>query len=135
MLSIPWTEYVTNVEIPTRPEKGVEIRHEVKKRKLQYLVHVMRGQRYEILQLIFQEKIVGRRSVGTRRISWLRNLRERFGVTSSNLFKVTVSRVRIAMMIAVWRWYMKKKKNLLTHCFSEGPYFHPIEQYAKPITT
>jgi len=54
----------------------------------------MRGQRYEILQLIIQGKIVGRRSVGRRRMSWLRNLREWFGVTFSNLFKAAVSKVK-----------------------------------------
>jgi len=62
--------YVTNVEVLRRTEKGVEFLHEVKKRKLQYLAHVMRGLRYEILQLIIQAgQIVGRRSVGRRRIS------------------------------------------------------------------
>lgn len=100
MLRIPWTEHVTNVEVLRRMEKGVEILHEVKKRKLQYLGHIMRGQRYEILQLIIQGKIVGKRSVGRRRISWLRNLREWFNVTSSNLFKAAASKIRIAMMIA-----------------------------------
>jgi len=68
ILRIPWTEHVTNVEVLRRTEKGVEILHEVKKRKLQYLGHVMRDQKYEILQLIIQANIVGR-----RRISWLRN--------------------------------------------------------------
>jgi len=47
----------------------------------------MRDQRYEIMQFIIQEKIVGRRSIGKRRISWLRKLWEWFGITSSNLFK------------------------------------------------
>jgi len=64
MMRIPWTQHVTNVEVLRRMEKGVEILHEVKKGKLQYLGQVMRGKRYEILQLIIQEKIVGRRSVG-----------------------------------------------------------------------
>jgi len=54
------TEHVTIVEVLSKTEKSVEILHEVKKRKLQYLRHVMRGQRYEILQLIIKGKIVGR---------------------------------------------------------------------------
>jgi len=71
MLRIPWTKHVTNVEALRRTEKGVEILHEVKKRKLQYVGHVMtmRGQRYEFLLLIIQEKIVGSRSVERRTIS------------------------------------------------------------------
>lgn len=100
MLRISWTEHVTNVEVLRRMEKDVEIRHEVKKRKLQYLGHIMRGPRYEILQLIIQGRIVGKRSVGRRRMSWLRNLREWFNVTSSDLFRAAASKVRIVMMIA-----------------------------------
>jgi len=97
MFRIRWTEHVTNVQVLRRTEKSLEILHEGKKRKLQYIGHVMRGQRYEILQLIIQGS--GKRSVGRRRISWLRNLREWFGITS-NLFKAAVSKVRTAMMIA-----------------------------------
>jgi len=33
MLRISWTEHVTNVEVLRKTEKGVEILHEVKKRK------------------------------------------------------------------------------------------------------
>jgi len=34
----------------------------------------MRGEKYRILQLIMQGKIEGKRSVGRRRNSWLKNL-------------------------------------------------------------
>jgi len=50
----------------------------------------------KVLQLIIQ----GRRSVGRRRVSLLRNSREWFGITSSNIFKAAGHKVRIAMMIA-----------------------------------
>jgi len=70
-----------NVDIPQDVENTMDIlrrtekkKHEVKNRKLQYLGRVMRGQRHEILQLIIQEKIVGKRSGGRRGISWLGNL-------------------------------------------------------------
>jgi len=39
-------------------------------------------------------------SVGRKRISWLNNLLEWLGVTSYNLFKVAVLKVKIANMIA-----------------------------------
>jgi len=44
--------------------------------------------------------IIQRKIVGRRRTSWLRNLREWFGVTSFNPFKAAVFKVRIAIMIA-----------------------------------
>ncbi|CAG9830473.1 unnamed protein product [Diabrotica balteata] len=48
----------------------------LKETKLQYLGHVIRGERYNILRLIIQGKIEGRRSVTRRRVSWLKNLRD-----------------------------------------------------------
>ncbi|XP_039276046.1 uncharacterized protein LOC111043960 [Nilaparvata lugens] len=60
----------------------------------------MRGPKYMILHLIIQGKIVGKRSVGRRRMSWLRNLREAFNCTTNDLFRAAVNKVKIAMMIA-----------------------------------
>lgn len=54
ILRIPCAEYVTNLEVLRRMEKGLQILHKVKKRDLQYLGHIIRGPRYDILQLIIQ---------------------------------------------------------------------------------
>lgn len=48
---------------------------ELKIRKLQCSGHVMRGTRYN-LQVSTQGKIIGKRSIGRRRISWLQSLRD-----------------------------------------------------------
>ena len=72
ILKISWTEHVTNNEVMRRVNKELEIVETIKTRKLQYLGHFMRGDRYTMLQLIIQGKIQGKRSVGRRRISWLR---------------------------------------------------------------
>lgn len=73
----------------------------IKKRKLEYLGHVMRNKdRYSLLQTIIQGKILGRRGPGRRRISWLRNLRTWFGKTSAELFRACTNKVIIANMIA-----------------------------------
>uniref|UniRef100_A0A8D9EXQ6 Uncharacterized protein n=1 Tax=Cacopsylla melanoneura TaxID=428564 RepID=A0A8D9EXQ6_9HEMI len=84
ILRIPWTDRVTNIEVLNRMGKEVEVLYDIKRRKLSYLGHVMRGPKYEILHLIIQGKIVGKRSVGRRRISWLRN--EWFNCSSCDLF-------------------------------------------------
>uniref|UniRef100_A0A8D8WNS4 Craniofacial development protein 2 n=2 Tax=Cacopsylla melanoneura TaxID=428564 RepID=A0A8D8WNS4_9HEMI len=100
ILRIPWTDRVTNVEVLRRMGKQVEILEEVKKRKLTYLGHIMRGPKYKILHLIIQGKIVGKRSVGRRRISWLRNLRDWFSCSSQDLFKAAINKVRLTLMVA-----------------------------------
>ena len=43
---------------------------------IQYMEHVKRGEKYRILQTIMQGKIQGKRSIGRRRNSWLKNLRD-----------------------------------------------------------
>ncbi|CAG9835277.1 unnamed protein product [Diabrotica balteata] len=81
ILKISWTEHVTNNKVIRRINKRMEVLETIKTQKLQYLGHVMRNERYNLVQLIIQGKIQGKRSVGRRRISWLRNLREWYGCT------------------------------------------------------
>lgn len=75
-------EHKTNTEVLRRMDKELEVLNEVKKRKLVYLGHIMWGSKYEILHLISQGKIMSKRSIGKRRIYWLRNLREWFNMSS-----------------------------------------------------
>lgn len=101
ILKVTWIDHVTNEEILRRVGKDREIMTTVKVRKLEYLGHVMRHkERYRILQLILEGKVLGKRGPGRRRISWLKNLRQWFGVTSIQLFRGAVDKVKIAMMIA-----------------------------------
>jgi len=53
------------------------------------------NQRHGLLQLTLQGKIEGKRSIGRRTISWLKNLRDWFGVTSSELFRTPLEREQI----------------------------------------
>jgi hypothetical protein len=91
---------MSNVEVTRMIGNGAEILLTIKRRKLEYLGHVMRGQKYALLQLIMQGKIRGKRNVGRRRIFWLKNLREWFECSSAELYRAAVNRVRIAMMIS-----------------------------------
>jgi hypothetical protein len=100
ILRISWTERVTNVEVLRRMNKEKEVIFTIKKRKLQYLGHITRGERYELLRIIMQGKIAGKRSIGRRRNSWLKNLREWYSCSSNELFRSAVSKIRIALMIA-----------------------------------
>ena len=100
ILRISWTDRVTNTEVLRRMGKAKELIETIKSRKLEYLGHVARGAIYSLLRLIMQGKIQGKRSVGRRRISWLRNLREWFGCSSCDLFRAAASKIKLAMMIA-----------------------------------
>lgn len=55
---------------------------------------------YNILDLIIQGKIQGKRGSGRRRISWLKNLRQWFGESTTSLFRAAVNKIMIANMIA-----------------------------------
>lgn len=100
MLRISWVDRVTNDNVIERMGKEKEVVNTIKTRKLQYLGHVMRGNKYNLLQTIIQGKIQGRRSRGRRRISWLNNLRTWFNCSSADLFRAATSKIRIAVMIA-----------------------------------
>ena len=65
---------ITNNEVLIRMNKHKELVLAVKERKILYLGHVMRGERYEILRLIIEAKIQGIRSVRRRRYFWLKGL-------------------------------------------------------------
>ncbi|CAH2267750.1 jg15167 [Pararge aegeria aegeria] len=101
MLKISWTDRVRNSTVLQRMGKVPEVLLTIKKRKLEYFGHVMRNtKKYELLQLIVQGKVAGRRRPGRRRISWLKNLRQWFGKSTKSLFRAAVSKVEIALMIA-----------------------------------
>lgn len=79
MLKIPWTQKLTNkeviiIEYPT-------LLYSIKKRKFLYLGHV------------FEEKIAGKRSVGHRQNSWLKDLCRWLGCISIELFRAGTSKI------------------------------------------
>jgi hypothetical protein len=101
ILKISWTDRVTNQLVLERMGKQKELLTTIKTRKLEYFGHILRNnQRYNILQLILQGKIEGKRSVGRRRISWLKNLRDWYNTTSIDLFRASLDRNIVANMIS-----------------------------------
>nr|CAH7723606.1 unnamed protein product [Callosobruchus chinensis] len=78
MLKVSWTEHVRNDYVLRMA--GLEDRElfeHIKKRKISYLGHIIRGKRYEFQRLILQGKIEGkRRGIGRKTLSWLRNIRQ-----------------------------------------------------------
>lgn len=67
ILRISWVSRITNQEVLRRMGKEKELIKTIKRRKLQYLGHVIRGVNYNILQIILEGKICGKRMRGRRR--------------------------------------------------------------------
>jgi hypothetical protein len=101
ILRISWTDKITNETVLRRVGKEREVMYTIKRRKLEYLGHIMRNStKYRLLKVILQGKVFGKRGIGRRRISWLKNLRKWFSTTTTNLFKASVNKIIIARMIA-----------------------------------
>lgn len=67
--------------------------------KLLYMGHVMKREKYRMLKIIIQGEIQGKRSVLSRRNSWLKNLRKWLGCNNNKLLGTSVSKIKIAQMI------------------------------------
>lgn len=100
MLRISWVDKVRNTEVLNQLSKQTEIINTIKKRKLEYFGHILRNSKYQLLQLIMQGKIDGKRGPGRRRTSWLKNLRQWYGASTRTLFRRAVNKLQIALMIA-----------------------------------
>lgn len=100
ILRISWVQRVTNEEVLRRMGKQKELLLTIKHRKTSYIGHVMRGDKYEFLRLIIEGKIQGKRSIGRRQNSWLKDLRRWFGCSSIDIFRAAVSRTMLAIWIA-----------------------------------
>ena len=100
MLRISWTGKVRNETVFQRMNNKLEVLNTIKKRKIEYLGHIMRNEKYDLLQLIIQGKIDGRRKPGRRKTSWLKNLRQWFNMSTRSLFRAAVNKVQLARMVA-----------------------------------
>lgn len=54
--------------------KEKEVTASIKLRKLHYLGHIEPGERYSVLRLICQGKILAMKNIGGRRMYWMRSL-------------------------------------------------------------
>jgi len=72
--------------------KEPEIIRTIKIRKLCYFGHVIKREKYEMLRLIIQGKIEGKKGRIKPRITWIKNLKEWTGLTTVELFRATENR-------------------------------------------
>lgn len=101
MLRIPWTDLLTNEEVLRRANTDRALITTIKCRKIAYLGHILRGEKYYLLQLIIKGKIEGRHRIGRRQMSWMRNIREWTGIQrAGNLFRLAEDRETLSIVIA-----------------------------------
>lgn len=100
MLRISWTDRLTNEEVLSLLNKDRELIRLIKIRKTSYFGHIMRGSKYEQLQLILQGKIEGRRGRGRKQMSWLQNIKEWTGIFNINhLITIVRSRTDLSNLV------------------------------------
>ena len=75
---------------------------------------MMRNPKYEMLHVIIQGKIEGKRGPGRRKTSWLQNLRQWYGVSTTTLFRSAVDKVKIMRLIAYALGGPLKKKKIIS---------------------
>ncbi|VEN53317.1 unnamed protein product, partial [Callosobruchus maculatus] len=100
ILKIPYIDHVTNEEVLRRVHKERELLHLIKIRKTSYLGHVLRNDKYYILQLIIMGRIQGKRTIGRKKLSWLRNIRTWSGLNFEELIRAAKDRDYFATVIA-----------------------------------
>ncbi|CAH2234026.1 jg5017 [Pararge aegeria aegeria] len=79
-----------------------------KRKKVAYLGHVLRQDRYRLLQLIMMGKVAGKKRIGRKKKSWLRNIREWTGIASgAQLFSLAIENKNYQKLL---ERHLKKKK-------------------------
>nr|CAH7767443.1 unnamed protein product [Callosobruchus chinensis] len=83
MLKISRTEHVRNDDVLRMAElEDRELFKHIRKRKISYLGHIIRGERYEFQRMMLQGKIEGgRRGIGRKKLSWLRSICQWMGIS------------------------------------------------------
>uniref|UniRef100_A0A8D8LPD3 Craniofacial development protein 2 n=1 Tax=Cacopsylla melanoneura TaxID=428564 RepID=A0A8D8LPD3_9HEMI len=100
MLRISWKDRITNKTVLQRMGKECEVLVTIKKRKLEFFGHVMRNDKYNLVQLVIDGEIVGKRSVGRPITSWIGNIKEWYNLTDMELYEAAQCKKTISIMIA-----------------------------------
>ncbi|XP_077291077.1 uncharacterized protein LOC143914659 [Arctopsyche grandis] len=92
MLKIPWTKKISNEAVLGMMGRGRELVSVIKRRNMEYLGHMIRGPKYEFLRLMTMGKIEGKKWIGRKKLSWLRNMRMWTDMSAEELFRAAEDR-------------------------------------------
>jgi len=89
MLKISFTDKVTNIEVLKRAKAVLHFLKDMKKRKLEYGGHVMRGSSGKTHLYILEGRICGQRARGRPRLTWMDDVIEWTGIRTYEQIKRT----------------------------------------------
>ena len=89
MLKISWKDKVTNTEVLSRMQTDLHFLKDMKKRKLEYGGHVMRGSSGEAHLYILEGKVFGKRPKGRPRLTWMDDIMDWTGLKTYENVKRT----------------------------------------------
>ena len=76
ILKIKWTDKVTNAEVLERLQTSMHFLCRMKKRKLEYAGHVLRGSSGETHLCLLEGRVCGKRPQGRPRLTWMDDILE-----------------------------------------------------------
>lgn len=92
ILKISWISHTSNEDVLKMMGTERLLLDIVKRRKTEYFGHIIRGPKYHLLRLIIQGKVEGKRWMGRKKLSWLRNIRQWTDCTVEELFRAAADR-------------------------------------------
>lgn len=99
MLKIEWSTHTSNEEVLRLMGRDRNLLNIVKQRKLEYFGHIIRGPKYHLLWLIIYSKIEGRRWIGRKKLSWLRNIRNWTNLSVEEIFRTAADRAAYGQIV------------------------------------
>ena len=96
MLKIKWTDKVSNKNVLERVNQKRQLMYIIKKRKTQYLGHILRNSEYELPRLTLE----GKRGRGRPRLTWLDKIKEWTKKKNEELFRLAQNREDFRLLVA-----------------------------------
>ena len=100
MFKVLRTRKISNLQTLQTINKSRELFTIITSRKSQYLGHVMRNDKYQLLKLILEGKIIGKRRPGRRLTSWLQNIKQWTNTSTEKLLHSTLDRNAFRKLVA-----------------------------------
>ncbi len=94
MLKVSWMKRITNVHVLEMAKTGRELVDNIKQRKARFLGHTIRN--HELLTILLEGKIVGKKARGRQRRMWLDDFSEWMNIRKNNILKAARDRL-------IWR--------------------------------